>query len=73
MTPEPVSFNGGPDEGQARTTGRRRDEPAASDPRGMPCHTCGLPIHRVYSLADVGVFCSPKCRAKKTVPASEVA
>lgn len=51
-----------------------RDEPAVESERGMPCHTCGRPIHRVYTLADVGAFCSPGCRAKAATPKqSEVA
>lgn len=58
-----------PNNGRAtmRSTGPRReeyDEPAS--PRGLPCHHCGLTIHRVYTLADVGAFCSPRCRSQHT-------
>jgi hypothetical protein len=53
----------------APSTGPRREPEPASDYRGMPCHRCGLTMHRVYTLADVGAFCSPGCRQKATEPA----
>jgi hypothetical protein len=66
--PEPTSFNGGPDEtGNFAPTGRREALPVA-DVRGTPCHACDRPIHRVYTLAGVGAFCSPGCRVKATDP-----
>jgi hypothetical protein len=55
-------------------TGPRPDGDDVPNLRGSACDMCGLTIHRVYTLADVGAFCSPKCRAKATAPAqSEVA
>ncbi len=49
-----------------------REEPAASDYRGLPCNRCGRPMHRVYTFADVGAFCSPGCRQKATEPSEKV-
>lgn len=61
---EPVSFNGGPDDGGCRTRGRRREP----DPRDYQpvCHRCGRDCIAVHSLADVGIFCSVACRSKAT-------
>jgi hypothetical protein len=67
--PEPLSFNGGPDDtGREikQPTGPRRDGDDVPNLRGSACHTCGYTIHRVYTLADVGAFCSPGCRNKAT-------
>ena len=62
-------YNGDPDDGyRSPSTGQRTEEPAASDYRGLPCQTCGQPMHRVYTLADVGCFCSPGCRQKAAEP-----
>lgn len=69
-------YNGGPDDGyRSGSTGPRREAPAPESPRGGPCHHCQRPIHRVYTLAGVGAFCSPGCRAKgmETTAKSEVA
>lgn len=64
-------YNGGPDDHpRFEPDGPRREPPAASDYRGMPCHSCGLPMHRIYTLADVGAFCSPGCRSKASEPQS---
>ena len=69
MISEPKTFNGGPDEtGRFASDGPRREAPAASDYRGFPCHHCGQPMHRIYTLADVGAFCSPGCRQRATAP-----
>lgn len=67
--PEPVQWNGGPDEDTYldRPTGPRTEPPAVdyySGTRGSPCYGCGRAVHRVYTLAGVGVFCSPGCRSK---------
>ena len=62
--PEPKSFNGDPGEtGRFAPSGSRR-EPGddGRDYYGRPCGTCGRPCHRIYTLADVGIACSPKCR-----------
>lgn len=70
--PEPLQWNGDEDDRAGgyvnRRTGPPRDEPEGVNPRGLPCHTCGRPIHRVYTLADVGAFCSPGCRDEATKP-----
>lgn len=77
--PEPTSWNGGPDTLSRvnRSTGPRSEPPAVdydAPRRGSPCHVCGRPVHRIYTLADVGIFCSPGCRSKATdAPSSEVA
>lgn len=70
--PEPTSFNGGPEHRSTvdRATGPRTEPPGVDycggSGRGAPCHHCGKPVHRIYTLADVGVFCSPGCRSKHT-------
>jgi hypothetical protein len=51
-----------------RSEPRQREEPAASDYYGRPCGSCGRTCHRIYTLADVGIFCSPGCRQKATEP-----
>lgn len=68
--PEPKSFNGDRDDDPMRYgTGQRREEPSPASYYGQPCGTCGRPCHRIYTLADVGVFCSAGCRSKATEPA----
>jgi hypothetical protein len=62
-------YNGDPDNHpRLHREGPRREQPAASDYRGLPCHGCGKSMHRVYTLADVGAFCSPGCRSRATEP-----
>ena len=62
-------YNGDPDNHpRLHRDGRRGEAPAASDYRGFPCHHCGQPMHRIYTLADVGAFCSPGCRQRATAP-----
>ena len=66
---EPKTFNGDPGEtGRFASTGPRREEPATVDYYGRPCHRCGKPCHRIYTLADVGIFCSAGCRQQATEP-----
>lgn len=43
-------------------------DPRYGPQRGMPCARCGKPMHRIYTLADVGAFCSPGCRQQATEP-----
>lgn len=58
-------YNGGPDEREPlRGEGSRREERPEAYPVGQPCAACERPIHRVYTLAGVGAFCSPKCRER---------
>jgi hypothetical protein len=53
--------------GRTKATGPRR-EPEVESVVGAACHTCGQPIYRVYTLADVGAFCSSECRSAAADP-----
>jgi hypothetical protein len=52
--PEPTSFNGGPDEGRAPASGRRREMPAR-------CYCCGEDIEDRSVLFDGHEFCGREC------------
>lgn len=76
--PEPKTFNGGPGETGGyvgRSTGPKREPDVPSGERPPVCQHCAGPVLTVFSLADVGVFCSFACRKAATVPPkqSEVA
>ncbi len=65
MSYDAPAFNGGPDDREPlRGEGVRREPEAEAYPVGQPCGLCGRSMHSVYTLAGVGAFCSPKCRAK---------
>lgn len=69
-----MDFTLGPDDGyRSPSTGPRREAPEPPSPRGAPCHHCHRPIHRIYTLAGVGAFCSPGCRSQASIDKSEVA
>lgn len=42
--------------------------PETLDLRGTACHRCGQTMRFVYTLADVGAFCSEACRIAATRP-----
>lgn len=65
-------YNGGPDEGQCRTLGRRR-EPDHRDWQPV-CHRCGNDCITIHAFPEwTSVFCSQACLTAATTPITQKA